>query len=184
MLNDSTPAAKIASQEAKIARLRHELEIAEAVLSGMNAVVMTVVEPSDQMSITGRVGSYVSDNPVRGASTKASTGRQPGAISHQWRDTLALLWKNYPFPQGFTEYNAATAAQAAGLPNVGPKIALNRMTAYLSHGYVERLPDGKWRVTNFTAEKYGFGRNKDEAPSALALEPHESLPPGDQTGAD
>jgi hypothetical protein len=156
MTNDSTPAAKIASQEARIARLRHELEIAEAVLSGMKAVVMTVAEQPDSVSITGADSSFVSDKPLRGVLTKASTGRQPGAISRQWRDTLALLWKNYPFPQGFTEYDAATAAQAAGLPNVGPKIALNRMTAYLSHGYVERLPDGKWRVADLTAKKYQF----------------------------
>jgi hypothetical protein len=135
----------------------------------MNAVVMTIVEPSDQTSITGRVGSFVSDNPLRGASAKASAGRQRGAISHQWRDTLALLWKNYPLPQGFTEYDAATAAQAAGLPNVEPKVALNRMTAYLSHGYVERLPNGKWRVTDLTAKKYGFSNNG--APSS---EPEEA----------
>jgi hypothetical protein len=168
MTNDSTPAAKIASQEAKIAHLRHELELAEAVLSGMKAVAMMVVEPSDSVSITGGAGSFASNKPLREAPTKVSAGRQPGAISHQWRDTLSLLWENYPFPQGFTEYDAATAAQTAGLPNVEPKVALNRMMAYLSHGYVERLPDGKWRVTDLTAKKYGFSDKR--APTSEPVE--------------
>jgi hypothetical protein len=173
MTNDSTPAAKIASQEAKIARLRHELEIAEAVLSGMNAVVMAAVEPSVQVGITGRVDSFVSDNPLRGVSIRASAGRQPGAISHQWRDTLGFLYMNYP--DGFTEHNAAAAANAAGLPNVRPKDAWGRMKLYEQHNYVEKCGDAKLKVTDFAVQKYGFRPPKSMAPAALAEEPKESL---------
>ena len=163
MTNESNPQAKISAQEAEVARLRHDLELAEAVLRGM----LAVVEPSNRppAPIIGRVASIVPtpNRPLSGASMKASAGefvsyrgRQPGAISRQWRDTLAMLRMNYPFPEGFTEYSAATAAQAAGLPNVRPKDALDRLTAYLSHGYVERLADGKWVVTDLAAKKYGF----------------------------
>jgi hypothetical protein len=172
MTSDFTPVAKIKAQEATVERLRRELEIAEAVLIGMRAML----SPPPKAPMTNgpdksedvwrdlpRLWNEASAK-TKGASTK---GRQPGAISRPWRDTLAMLWMNYPFPEGFTEYNAATAAQSAGLPNVGPKEALERMKSYVVHNYVERLPTGKWRVTDHMVKKYGFS-NKG-APS-IAIE--------------
>ena len=152
MANDSSPAAKIVAQEAEVARLRRDLEIAEAELRGMKAML-----PTAPTAPVGHPEVWERGLPkLREAMVGRTKGRQPGAISRQWRDTLAMLRMNYPFPEGFTEYSAATAAQAAGLPNVRPKDALDRLTAYLSHGYVERLADGKWLVTDLAAKKYGF----------------------------
>jgi hypothetical protein len=161
MTADPTPAAKINAQEATVKRLRRELEIAEAVLIGMQAMLPDAPKPPmpngrDKLEDVWRnLPRLWAESPANSKGAPAK-GRQPGAISRQWRDTLAMLWMNYPFPEGFTEYNAATAAQSAGLPNVGPKEALERMKAYVNHNYVERLSNGKWRVTDHMAEKYGF----------------------------
>lgn len=152
MANESSPAAKIAAQETVVARLRRDLEIAEAELRGMKAML-----PAAPTAPTASSDVWERGIPkLKDALLGPTKGRQPGAISRQWRETLAMLRMNYPFPGGFTEYNAATAAQAAGLPNVRPKDALDRLTAYLSHGYVERLADGKWLVTDLAAKKYRF----------------------------
>jgi hypothetical protein len=160
----------INAKEAQIEAKEQELVLLKAELRGMLAITDAMAaSPRLSQIPTSQVSSAAADPTDGVAERPPQRGRQPGAISHQWRDTLAMLWMNYPFPEGFTEYNAATAAQASGLPNVKPKDALERMTAYLNHGYVERLSDGKWRVTDLTAQKYRFS-NKG-APSS---EPEES----------
>jgi hypothetical protein len=162
------PHPLIRAKESEIERRRRELELMEAELRGMRAMLAPPADSRDA-PVVQTLQTALATGGVA-AATEPRRGRQPGAISHQWRDTLAMLWMNYPYPQGFTEYNAATAAQAAGLPNVRPADALERMTAYMNHGYVERLPDGKWRVTDLTANKYRFS-DKGAPPGSAAGPP-------------
>jgi hypothetical protein len=162
-----TPEELLARQEAEVARLKRETEIAEAVLRGMR--VMRPAPAAIRGPIEPRTG-YAADPQVSVPKTPRR-GRQPGAISHQWRDTLAMLYMNYP--HGFTEYNAATAANAAGLPNVRPKDAADRMIAYVQLGYVEVPEDdeNKFRVAEYAVNKYGFQKKggpktEDQGPPA------------------
>jgi hypothetical protein len=55
---------------------------------------------------------------------------------------------------------------------------------YRGFGYVEKGENG-YRITKHAGEKFGFAEKplKNEAPNAEASGPHESLGPGDQTGA-
>ena len=91
---------------------------------------------------------------------RSRAGRQPGAISHQWRNILGMLYMAYP--DGFTEYNVVTAAKSEGLENLRPKDALDRLRNYMTHGYTEYAGD-KFVVTEFAAQKYDFRRHKIEA---------------------
>lgn len=150
--------AKIAAQEAEVVRLRRELELAEAVLRGMRAIL------PEQRSSAGSDEIWNKAAPILSEASNAERmkGRQKGAISHPWRDALHILHMNYR--DGFSEFNASAAANAAGLPNVRPKDALERLRAYLPLNYVE-VVGGKFRVTDFAVQKYGFDRPRMEAPS-------------------
>ena len=149
MPNDSSPAAKIAAQEAEVARLRHELELAEAVLRGMNAMLPTattlVPDAAWDRGIKLLSKSQLSSRP-------ALKGRQPGAISQQWRNVLCYLLITHA--DGFSDDEAAGAAIREGLPNIRPKDAADRLNSYLVHEYVERLQSGNWRITDLFAKKY------------------------------
>ena len=121
----------------------------------------------------------VAEKPPSARPTTAFKGRQPGAISHQWRDTLHLLYLTYR--DGFTEYNASRAAQEAGLPNVRPRDALERLKVYVPLNYVEQIGD-KFRVTEFAVQKYGFNRKENEPSSDSAVgsdTANEGAPPPD-----
>jgi hypothetical protein len=170
--NHNDACYKIEAQKGEVARLRRELEIAEAVLRGMQSMLpadLSTPRPprvSDDAWIDGMRKLATNINSERLQQTK---GRQPGAISHQWRDTLRMLFMNYP--DGFTEYNATIAAHENNLPNVKPRDALDRLMSYMTHNYVERVADGRWRVTDYAVQKYGFSSPKmNEAPEAETRE--------------
>jgi hypothetical protein len=139
MSNDSSPAAKIAAQEADVARLRHELELAEGVLRGMKAMLPAAATPPAPAKSHQDV---VWDQGLRQLaksmqSAQPAKGRQPGAISQQWRKTLCRLLITRP--NGFADDEAATAAISEGIHNIRPKDAADRLGSYLAHEYVERL---------------------------------------------
>jgi hypothetical protein len=148
MTPDSSPSAKISAQEAEVARLRHELELSEAVLRGMKAML--------PMSPRSPVASTRSDDvweQMLPTLKKAfSKGRQPGAISQQWRNALCELL--IISPDGFTNDDAAAAVVRQGLSNTRPKDAAERLESYVTHEYVERLRDGRWRITALFEQKY------------------------------
>jgi hypothetical protein len=151
MPNYSFPADKIAAQEAEVARLDRELDLAKAVLRGMKAMLPETVAlavPSSQGDMWERGVKQLSKSLLI---AKASKGRQPGAISQQWRNTLCRLLITRP--DGFTDDEAAAAAMNEGLPNIRPKDAADRLASYLGR-YVERLPTGGWRITNEVEKKY------------------------------
>jgi hypothetical protein len=88
-------------------------------------------------------------NSRRGGTGK---GRQPGAISSEWRRTLMAMAARYP--QGAAEEEIAELARLAGLPNVRSKDARDRMLKYETHNYVEAGPKG-WHVTEYALKRFG-----------------------------
>ena len=179
MSDDSSPAAKIAAQETEVARLRHELELAEAVLRGMKAMLPAVATlPAASTSPRDAVWERGLGQLAKSTlSTRPAKGRQPGAISQQWRNALCHLLITRP--DGFAEDEASAAAISEGLPNIRPKDAADRLGSYLAHEYVERLPNGDWRITDLFAQKYPNAmRNLREAlqMKAPSSEPEEASP--------
>jgi hypothetical protein len=177
MSDDSSPAAKIAAQETAVARLRHELELAEAVLSGMKAMLPAVSTlPATAISPQNAVWERGLGQLAKSTLTiRPAKGRQPGAISQQWRNALCRLLLTSP--DGFDEDEASAAAIREGLPNIRPKDAADRLSSYLAHEYVERLPNGNWRITDLFAQKYPHSmRHQREAleMKAPSSEPEEA----------
>lgn len=163
----------LAEQEAKAADLRKKADEAvraaereEAVLRGMKLMMQY---GSQSGSRTGFGSLSVTPDVVGGIQTRVGVprrGRQPGAISHEWRNTLGLLyWRN---AGGFSIDHVVAAAHSNGLPNLGSRDAEDRMRAYIELGYVERHGDG-FRVSELAAQKYEFSRRQtQEAPTADA----------------
>src|SRR5579871_6489044 len=149
----------IAAQEAKVAGLRRNLEIEEGVLRGMRLVAHPDVKPANlepEQSIA--VENW---NRIVAGSRR---GRQPGAISREWRNTLGTLYRECP--DRFSISDAVVAAQANGL-KAGTREAEDRIRAYLDVGYVERAGDG-FKVGQVAVQKYGFAqRQTQEAPTAV-----------------
>jgi hypothetical protein len=86
------------------------------------------------------------------ADAGGSRGRQPGAISKQWRRVLLAAAARYP--DGAGEAELTTLAHAEGLHNARPRDVRGRMAEYENHGYVETAIHG-WRVTPYAVAKFG-----------------------------
>jgi hypothetical protein len=148
----------LAEQEAKVADLRKTadravrlFETEEAVLRGMRLMLETQDEPGMGSLFGPSRSASVIKHYQAVVDSAARRGRQPGAISHQWRNALGNLHKG--FPGGFTIAEVVGAAHHAGLPNVKDRDAEERMRSYLELGYVERV-DGGFRVSELAANKY------------------------------
>ena len=81
-----------------------------------------------------------------------SRGRQPGAISHRWRNVLTTLAAKHP--SGADELAIVEIARSIGLVNAKPKDVRDRMENYETHGFVEPASEG-WRVTSRALSKFG-----------------------------
>jgi hypothetical protein len=158
--------SRIITQEQKVASLRQreeavrrERELEEAVLRGMRLMVSDgrPFNPDASLPDFLEIGVDTLVAPRR--------GRQPGAISREWRNALRILHRG--FPGGFDISEAVETARHVGLPKVKDRDAEDRMRAYLDLGYVERV-DGGYRVSELAAQRYGFTRQTTEAPPADA----------------
>jgi hypothetical protein len=153
----------ISAREAEIGRLRHDLEIAEAELRGMKMLRDQIIGPKSPEITMDYVLKDTAGRTVAIQTKAYRAGRQPGAISKEWRAILADLY-NGPFA-GFDESSVMFAAHKHDI-NLKQSDARARMMAYKEHGYVEAT-DGYWSVTDFAAKKFGFYQeaNKNEAPT-------------------
>jgi hypothetical protein len=157
---------RITAQEAKVSSLRkkeeearRERELEEAVLRGMR-----LMSAGHSPTADAEPSSY--PQFTMGATIMRRRGRQPGAISRQWRDTLRFLYEKCP--SGFGIDEVVGAAHRYDLPNVRNRDAEERMRSYLQIGYVEQS-DWGYRVSESAALKYGFSRpDTTEAPTAIA----------------
>jgi hypothetical protein len=162
----------IADQEAKAADLRKRADEAlrladmeEAVLRGMRLMAqgyagLGQILPGASSEV---IKAFAANNPPPAPNRR---GRQPGAISHEWRDTLGILYRDSP--DQFSISHAIAAALASGLHRVGSREVEDRLRNYLDLGYVERAGSG-FKVSELVAKKYGFSRRQtQEAPTAVA----------------
>jgi hypothetical protein len=160
----------LAEQEAKVADLRKRADEAarlaereEDVLRGMR--LMARVGSEDEPFLVQSSLSASERNLLHKGGVSLRRGRQPGAISREWRNALKNLHNGCP--GGFSISEAVGAAHHVGLPNVKDRDAEDRMRAYLELGYVERV-EGGYRVSELAAQKYGFSRQTAEAPTVVA----------------
>jgi hypothetical protein len=154
----------LAEQEAKVADLRKKLEREEAVLDGMRLVADAT--PARNEFFHGALSATPHSGLAEATKNALRRGRQPGAISREWRDTLRFLYARCPY--GFSIDQVVGAAHTFNLPNVKDRDAEERMRAYLQNGYVEKSEVG-YRVSESAALKYGFDRSETtEAPTANA----------------
>jgi hypothetical protein len=147
----SAQEAKVSSLRKKEEELRRERELEEAVLRGMR--LMSDREQPDVVVVQAKVGS----------AALPRKGRQPGAISREWRDTLRELFLLGPFSIS----EVVEAAHRNGLPHIQERTAEERMRVHIAIGYVEAV-GRDYAVTDFFAKKYGFDADKTEAPTADA----------------
>jgi hypothetical protein len=161
--------SRILAQEAKVSdlrkkeeELRRERELEEAVLRGMRLMVQQSGQEGSLVGLGSLLNPSVSPEVVKEFEARtARRGRQPGAISREWRDTLRELFLFGPF--GIPE--VVKAAHRHGLPHITERTAEERMRVHIAIGYVEAA--GKdYAVTDSFAKKYGFDANKTEAPTA------------------
>lgn len=80
-------------------------------------------------------------------------GRQPGAISKQWRTILNDISFNQPVDLP----TIVLLASGHGL-ELQESSALSRMRHYLELGYVEETSDGKYRVTDAAIKRFDLKR--------------------------
>ena len=161
----------LAAQEAKAADLRRKANEASRAADMEEAVLRGMREAFE--AIEGLKSFPGGERPKQGVTLFQTTvepprrGRQPGAISHQWRETLRFLYENCP--DEFSIDEVVGAAHRFDLPNVRDRDAEERMRAYLQNGYVELAGSGGYRVSEAVAIKYGFSRlEPNEAPPVLS----------------
>lgn len=162
MLNPSDINATIAARETEVERLRRDLEIAEAKLRGMKELRDQILGTKVTESTTGKEVQLQGDAGRFNVAGSKAKGRQPGAISKEWRAILAELY----FHSTFDESAIIDTAKEHDI-NLKHSNARLQMAAYKRHGYVEGT-DGHWNVTDLAARKFDFLRkaNENEAPTS------------------
>lgn len=162
--------SSIAAREADIARMRHDLEIAEAVLRGMKLARDKFRKPSQQDTKSSADASENETAPKSPEHTsRARGGRQPGSISFVWRIILSEMY--HDFSGGFTSGHLIPIAAKFGI-GVRAKDARDRLAAYAANDLVASDPafpnSDFWYVTKSAAKRFGFLEAKlkeSEAPA-------------------
>jgi hypothetical protein len=104
-------------------------------------------------------------------------GKPPGAISPAWRGVLEEMYAGGPYK--YHEFLAV--AQMRGITTNATAVR-DRVRALAIMGFLAGNPSEGFIVTKEAAMRFGF-TEKDEAPTAKAVEPHEIRHQADQTGA-
>jgi hypothetical protein len=179
------PHVMIQKKEAEILSRRRELDLLEAELRGMKAMVshFPAFETKHYLSPIG--GSAIVPS-ILGSVGSPRGGRQPGAISHTWRIILSeLYWlpRLLDVQPGFQISSVIDIAKTQNIL-LRPSEAQTRIAHYESFDFVRKTDSG-FVVTEHAAKKFGFDKEplKNKAPDAKAQEPHESVRKADQTGA-
>lgn len=81
-------------------------------------------------------------------------GRQPGAISKEWREILKRVLAAYP--DGALVEDIAAFGPAIGLNNLRPRDARQQAEKYVDLGYFERIGE-RYRVTDAAKARFGIG---------------------------
>lgn len=127
-------AREVSEVRSQIQGLQRSLEIMEAQLAGLEAAAE--LRPSVAQEI--------------------KKGRQPGAISREWRGVLNRVWMLGPL----TYQGIRDAAASEGL-NVDISNVRERVRTFVKSSLLEGDPEGGFSVTNEAAERFGFARAFD-----------------------
>ena len=144
----------ISQRQAEAARRQRELDLFIAETRGMEVVRDLRAGPGNAAasSLAATSTAYpivmgVPLPPKRG-------GRQPGAISQQWR---VILWQLYhDKAHGFSEDHVIPYAKLQGI-TIKMKDARDRMEKYKSQGFID-FRDGRYFVSQAAAVKFDFAR--------------------------
>jgi len=166
--------AEIDKAKREVAELKRKAEAKELWLKGLQRAAELRPAPQvipDQSS-DGLEGNEASDpdtttgdaelDEMLGFTEKAEKrgGRQPGAISKQWRTILSDIFANQPVDLA----TIVLLASVHGL-ELQESSALSRMRHYLELGYVEETSDGRYRVTDAAIKRFDLKRKPAQSGS-------------------
>ena len=148
----------IVSQRAQVDRLRGqvdklrvELQLAEAVLHGMEMLEASYsgVKPVQQNR------SFVPKQPQQ-APTEARVGGKPkGSISLSWRKVLGSF---YASNASFAASDAVDRELSFSGRELNQRAVKSLFKGYVALGFLENSGGGSYRVTDTAAERFGFNR--------------------------
>jgi hypothetical protein len=144
---------EIADKRAAIAELREKLRTAEIELNAWEQAARLRPLPRS----IGGLSSV-------GEAHSARKGRQPGAISQEWRLLLELVVHRHGSVASADEM--AELGPEAGIPNLTPTLVRQRMTLYLQHGYIMSAGGDTYCVTDHAMTRFNL-RKSENAITAL-----------------
>lgn len=172
----------IESQRAKVADIERKLDYERAVLHGMELISGASQNPPVMRS------RHVPMQIVRGSlSTARGTGggKQPGQLSMPWR---SVLEKFYVRDMLFSDVDAAELyQQITGKELMRARDVRHKLKAYADeHRFVEIESDGRFRVTEVAAGRFGFVRTPKDDRVIDLTGGHSTLSPlfGDREGGE
>jgi hypothetical protein len=121
---------EIADMRTLVEEQRKALEWAE--------IKLAALEHAAQLRPSGRSIGGLSGGTVIINTGTVRKGRQPGAISREWRRLLELVVQQRGAVASADEM--AALGPEAGMPNLTASLVRQRMTLYLQHGYI--MPAG------------------------------------------
>ena len=142
----------IEAQRAKIAALRVELQISEAVLQGMELVDASYA--ARPAVVAPQRSSAPKRAPQEDGAPKAG-GKPKGSISLNWRKVLGSFYASD------AHFNAAEVVGREQFLNgrmLRQRAVRRLFEGYVDLGFIEIGQDGLYRVTDTAAERFGFDR--------------------------
>jgi hypothetical protein len=154
-----------------IAAKRQECESLRQKLAALELELQTLVRAAELRPASRRV----TQGTANGSESHGRKGRQPGAISRQWRIILSRVSINYP--AGATADDIASFGHAVGLPNLRPTDARQQAEKYTRRGYLEPI-DNRYRVTDAACKRFGIEKpDSGELPGLPETNGTEPLSP-------
>ena len=158
----SDPRKLIEAQRRKVAELLSVAEREKSVLAGMEAIAEAYDQAGRPAKSLSPTSPQISSSPDP---TPVGPGRQPGAISQDWRNVLAAVGRH-----SFTDADLQAYAQGTLRRAIRAADAKRRREAYQANGLIEDAGDGlRYRISDRAAEKLGIndtdkGRAAEAAP--------------------
>lgn len=154
-MNDDALNQAIADKRAELQEARKRVEHLEVEIGALELAAS--LRPVNKSSATKR-------RPYSGATGLGNKGRQPGAISHAWRNILRMMHGLYP--DGATDTEVLEICRSEGFSNMRPRDVTYRMSALASRDYVERIDDTGWRVTATAVTRFSMNDSATETETA------------------
>jgi hypothetical protein len=141
---------EIAAKRATINKLRLELRAAEIELAAFERAAQLRPGAASTVSARGGFGQF--------GETIYRKGRQPGAISQEWRRLLELVVQRHGAVA--SSDLMAELGPEAGIPNLNANLVRQRMTLYLQRGYVEAAGGDTFCVTDHAMTRFNLRKPK------------------------